>query len=666
MSLSFKDKNRCLKVLKVLYLSRFSDEKMSKMVKQNKGGTFYLSNAGHDLIGTLCALSLIPKKDWAYPYYRDRAFVIGLEAPLIDIFGSFLARDVHHHGGGRMMPDHFSHKELKIPCQSSCVGSQFLQATGLALGVKEKNEVVYVSGGDGSTSQGDFHEALNFSCIKNLPIIFVIQDNAYAISTTLDEQTAGKSIAKVCQGFENLLILEIDGTDYLETSTAAQKAVEKARSNNGPSLIVAKVPRLGAHSNSDDPSKYKDATIIESEKKRDPLPKFEAWLLSEKILTSIEIANVKQEAQKEVEEASIEAEQIPFPSTENYPTKIFKEFDVIKSEPKLGESIVMMDAINHAIDEEMQRDPGVLVFGEDVAKGKGGVFGITKNLTQKYGSQRCFNTPLAESCIIGVAIGLSTDGFHKPIAEIQFADYMWPAMNQLANELPSIFYRSNGEWNCPVVVRMTYGGYIQGGPYHSQSIEAHFCSIPGIKVVIPSNAQDAKRLLKTAIRDPSPVIFLEHKALYRQRFFAAREEPSSDELEEFGKAKIIAEGKDATIVCWGLMAVFVFEIAEKLKKENIFIEVLDLRTLVPLDKNSILESVKKTGKLLIVHEAPKTCGFGAELASQVMEEAFSYLDAPVVRIGAKDCMVPYAKNLEDATLPQKEEIEKAIRKLVSY
>jgi 2-oxoisovalerate dehydrogenase E1 component len=325
-----------------------------------------------------------------------------------------------------------------------------------------------------------------------------------------------------------------------------------------------------------------------------------------------------------------------------------------------------MDALNHALLEEMERDKGVVVFGQDVARGKGGVFGITRSLSDQFGENRCFNTPLAESTIVGLAIGLSFDGFHKPVAEIQFADYSWTGMNQLFNELSSIYYRSNGQWNCPVVIRMPYGGYIQGGPYHSQSIEAFLSHCPGLKVVIPSNAADAKRLLKTAIRDPNPVIFLEHKALYRQRLFCARPETGADALLPFGKAETVRVGTDLTFVGWGMTVLMGVEAADILMKEGISVEVIDLRTLVPLDFAAVLASIQKTGKLLIAHEAPRNCGFGAEIAARAAEEAFHYLDAPVHRVGGKDCPVPYCKDLEEEVLPQKKDIENALRTLASY
>jgi 2-oxoisovalerate dehydrogenase E1 component len=663
------EKINLLKALEVMHLTRFMDDKMSKLVRQNKGATFHLPVSGHEMIGAVSALSLTPGTDWAYPYYRDRAFAIGLGCSLQDLFAAFLARDIPHHSGGRMMPEHFSQKNLRIPCQSSVVGSQFLQAVGTAKSalLRGSKEVVYVSGGDGSTSQGDFHEALNFSCVHRLPILFVIQDNGWAISVPVEEQTAGGTIAKIGRGYEGLSVLEFDGCDYLQTIEALNSSVQKARSGNGPSLLVAKVPRIGPHSSSDDPRKYKNEDELSKEKNRDPIARFENWLISEGIITSLELERLRKTHFDLIEKAAFAAEQIPVPVRSSASDKVFAPFEPpssIVAEP--GESIVLMDALNHALIEEMERDSGVIVFGQDVAHGKGGVFGITRSLTDRFGVDRCFNTPLAESTIVGLAIGLSQDGLHKPVAEIQFADYSWTGMNQIFNELSSIYYRSNGLWNCPVVIRMPYGGYIQGGPYHSQSTEAFLSHCPGLKIVIPSNAADAKRLLKTAIRDPNPVIFLEHKALYRQRLFCARPETGPEEFLPFGQANIVRAGTDVTIVAWGMTVLMANEAAEALSKEGISVEVIDLRTIVPLDFESIRASIKKTGKLLIAHEAARNGGFGAEIAARAAEEAFLFLDAPIQRVTGKDCPVPYNKELEEEVLPQRKDIENALRKLANF
>lgn len=658
-----------LKTLEVMYLTRLMDEKMQKLVRQNKGATFHLPVLGHEMIGAISALSLTAGTDWGFPYYRDRAFALGLGCSLQDVLAAFLARDIPNHSGGRMMPEHFSDKNVRIPCQSSCVGSQFLQAVGLAKSVqlRKAQEVVYVSAGEGATSQGDFHEALNFSCLHRLPVVFVIQDNGWAISVPVKEQTAGGTITKMARGYEGLSVFEIDGCDYEDTWAALTDAVAKARNGHGPSLVVAKVPRIGAHSSSDDPKKYKDEETLAEERSRDPITRLENWAMEQGIISSTDLEAFRQTQFERIEQAADAAEQIPFPPRSSAATKVFHPFEAPEScVSQEGESIVIMDALNHALIEEMEKDPGIVVFGQDVAHGKGGVFGITRTLTDRFGTERCFNTPLAESTIIALALGISLDGTHKAVAEVQFADYAWTGMNQLFNELSSIYYRSNGQWNCPVVIRMPYGGYIQGGPYHSQSTEAFLSHCPGLKVVIPSNAADAKRLLKTAIRDPNPVIFLEHKALYRQRLFCARPETGEEEFLPFGQAHIVREGSDVTFVGWGMTVLMGSEVAEALQKQGISVEVIDLRTLVPLDFETVLRSVQKTGKLLIAHEAARNCGFGAELAARVAEEAFAYLDAPVMRVAGKDCPVPYCKDLEEEVLPQKHTIEQALLKLAQF
>lgn len=662
-----------IRLLEAMYTTRLTDEKMSKLVRQNKGGTFHLSVCGHEMIGCASGLALTAGKDWSLPYYRDRAFAIGLGCELTDLFGAFLAREVPHHSGGRMMPEHFSHKALRIPCQSSVVGSQFLQAVGVAKGlqIQGHDDVVYVSSGDGATSQGDFHEALNFASLHKLAVIFVIQDNGWAISVPVDQQTAGGSIVHMARGYEGMAVHDIDGCDYEMVVKALSDSIAKGRSGFGPSVIVAKVPRIGAHSSSDDPSKYKDSATVKEEIEKDPIPRFEAWIVSQGLASHEELASLKKEVFDKVESAAQKADMIPFPEVSSADTKVFKDHQILEichdsSDASSGsDAVVMVDALNHGLDEVMAEDSSVVVFGQDVAYGKGGVFGVTRALTAKYGVERCFNTPLAESTIIALATGMSFTGI-KPVAEIQFADYLWTGINQLFNELANIHYRSNGEWHCPVVVRMPYGGYIQGGPYHSQSIEAFLAHCPGLKILIPSNAADAKRLLKAAVQDPNPVIMLEHKALYRQRVFCARKEPAYDEIAPLGKAKVVRTGSHITVVCWGMLVFMASQVADNLAAEGISVEVIDLRSIVPLDIETVITSVKKTGKCLIAHEAPGNCGLGAEISARIVESAFAYLDAPVQRVTGKNCMVPYCKILEDEVLPQLRDVEKAIRELVSF
>jgi len=662
------EKEQALKTLEAMYLTRFLDEKMTKLARQNKGGTFHLSSLGHEMIGTMCGLALKAGHDWGLPYYRDRPFAVGFGADLTEMTAAFLAREIPTHSGGRMMPEHFTHKQMHIPCQSSVVGSQFLQAVGVAKGVQllGRDQIVYVSGGDGSTSQGDFHEALNFASIHKLRILFVIQDNGWAISVPVTEQTAGGTIAKMARGYEGLDVHEIDGCDYEQISAALIAAINK----NGPSLIVAKIPRIGPHSSSDDPKKYKNEQMVANDKLLDPIPRFEAWLEDEEIASKEEMQELRTLCFNRVEVAADKADNEPHPEREVHASKVFQDVPAAtfpeKEEADTSDAVVMVDALNEALREEMERDPGIVVFGQDVARGKGGVFGVTRELTALFGEKRCFNTPLAESTIMGLSLGISLVEPLKAVAEIQFADYIWTGINQLFNEIASYHYRSNGQWNLPLVIRMPYGGYIQGGPYHSQSIEAFLAHCPGLKVVIPSNAADAKRLLKAAIRDPNPVVFLEHKGLYRQRVFCARRPPEKESILPLGKANIVREGTDVTLVGYGMMIFMAVEVAEKLSREGISVEIIDLRTIVPLDEEAIAKSVRKTGKLLIAHEAPGNCGFGAEIAARICEKHFAYLDAPIVRVTGADCPVPYSKILEDEVLPQTHDLSLALRNLALF
>jgi 2-oxoisovalerate dehydrogenase E1 component len=647
-----------------MLLCREIDIKQESVSKQNKGGTFHISSNGHELIGVLSAMHLRPKKDFALCYYRDRGLSLGLGADPIQLLGSHIARNTQEHSAGRMMPDHYCSKELRLICQSSVVGAQLLHAVGIAKSCKLNNsgEVVYVSIGEGGTSQGDFHEALNFSALHRLPVLFVVQDNGYAISVPVKEQTAGENIAKIAKGYEGLTVFDIDGTDYVQTEETLQKAIPLLQ--KGPVLIRARVVRLSSHSSSDNELKYKTQNQLQLEKEKDPLLKLEQLLLDNGVSMQ-EMDALKTKIKENVNAAAHIAQSMPHPDPKTVLDHVFKEHfqeDTLQ-ETQEGEKVVMIDAINNALKEEMAKDPSIVVFGQDVAHGKGGVFGASRELTQLFGKERCFNTPLAESSIVGIAIGMSLTGYHKPVVEIQFADYMWTGINQIFNELSSIHYRSNGMFHCPVTIRMPCGGYIQGGPYHSQNVEGFLAHCPGLKIAMPTTTKDAKALLKSAIHDPNPVIFLEHKGLYRQRHVAATTEPGADERLGFGKARFLKKGGQLTIVSTQMMSVMAYDIVQRL---NLDVDLIDLRTVVPYDFEAILESVKKTNKVLLLQEAAKTHGFMAEVAARLSFEAFQYLDAPITRIGALDCPVPYSKVLEDTVLPQSKEIEEAILKLLRY
>ena len=532
-----------------------------------------------------------------------------------------------------------------------------------------KDEVVYVSSGEGTTSQGDFHEAINWAAKEKLPVIFVIQNNKYAISVHVSEQMTRQSVYRFTAGYEGLTPYKVDGTDFFASFRVMKEAVEKARQDKGPVLIEAETVRLLPHSSSDSQIKYRSKKELEEDQKNDPIPKLENTLLEAGLFSAEELQTLRNETKKEVDQAAEQAQQHPDPRPEyiyDYLYAPAEETAHLKFEASnpSGERVVMVDAINHALKEEMARNDKMYVFGEDVADKKGGVFTATSGLSTQFGKERCFNAPLAESSIIGVAIGMAVYGL-KPVVEIQFGDYIWTAMMQIRNELATMRWRAYNFWSAPVVVRVPVGGYIHGGLCHSQNIEGFFAHLPGIKIAYPSNAADAKGLLKTAIRSGDPVLFLEHKGLYRQSY-AAAPEPDEDYLLPFGKAAIKREGNDLTIVTWGALVHKSLEAARLLEKEGLQIEVIDIRTINPLDMETIANSVKKTSKVLIVHEDTRFHGFGAEIAAQIAEQAFEFLDGPVRRVAGADTPVPFSSVLEKAALPQTEDIVKAARELESY
>lgn len=659
-----------IEIYRLMVLSRKLDEKQVTYIKQGKQ-FFHIGAPGHEAAQIAIAKAMKSSHDWAFPYYRDIAFNLGFGETPKGILLEALHRAEAGGSGGRAMPCHWGNKNLRIPSQSSCTGTQFLQAVGTAMGaVKEgTDEVVYVSSGEGTTSEGEFWEALNWSTREKFPVIFHIQNNKYAISVPLAEQMATGSIFTLTEGFKGLNRYFVDGTDFFEVYSAAVDAVEKARRGAGPALIESDVVRLLPHSSSDDQRKYRAAEELEKDKMRDPIPKFEVHLIEKGILNSQQIQEIKNAITKEVDEIAewTEAQKQADESTVGlyvYSSKEVINKDKFVEQEFSGSNVVMVDAINHALAEELERNPKMVIYGEDVAGDKGGVFTVTKGLTAKFGKGRVFNSPLAEASIVGTAFGLALRGW-KPVVEIQFGDYIWPAFMQIRDELSMIRYRSNNSWDAPVVIRVAVGGYIHGGLYHSQSIESFFTHSAGLRVVFPSNAADAKGLLKTACRCDDPVIFLEHKGMYRQSF-AATPEPDADYLIPFGLAKVKRTGEDITIITYGMMVQRSLEAARKLEERGVNVEVIDLRTLNPLDKEAIIKSVKKTGKALIVHEDTLFSGFGGELAAIISNEVFEYLDGPIMRVGAKDSPVPYAPQLEYAMLPQTQDIISALEKLAEY
>lgn len=663
----FKPEN-LISIYRDMLVSRRLDEKMITLLKQGKG-YFHIGCSGHEAAQAAISYFSRPGYDWFVPYYRDLCTAISLGMTSQSMLLAHLAKAADPNSGGRQMAEHFSSPELNIITTSSSVGAQFLPALGAAMAMQRKGNdgYVYVSSGDGATSQGDFHEALNWAVRIKAPVMFCVQDNKYAISVPVKDQTAGGSAFKFGAGYEGIVRARVDGTDFFKTASVAKAAIEHIRSGKGPVLLVADVVRLMPHSSSDNHNKYRSDEELEKDKQVDPIARMELSLIEAGILTEQKIESLRKEVHEQIDAETVWAEQQADPSPDTALKHVFFEGDLdleYKKSTPAGEPTVMVDAINHALQEEMTRDERVIVYGEDVAGEKGGVFTATRNLTATFGEERCFNSPLAEASIIGTAVGLSAAGF-KPVVEIQFADYIWPAMQQIRNQLAPFHYRSNGTWSSPVVVRVPCGGYIHGGLCHSQNIETFFAHTPGLKVALPSNAADAKGLLKTAIRMNDPVLFLEHKALYRAAQ-ARTPEPDEDYLLPFGEANVVSTGTDLTVITYGLMVHKAMAAAKSIEKSGVSIEIIDLRTIVPLDTETMFASVKKTGKALVLYEDHEFLGFGAEISAQIADKMFEYLDAPVRRLAGAFTPIPFADPLERAVLPQDRDIMDAMRKLLEY
>jgi 2-oxoisovalerate dehydrogenase E1 component len=666
------DRGTVLKAFRTMYLARQIDSKAMSLLKQGKT-YFHIAGSGHEAIQLAVGLQLDANTDWVFPYYRDLALVLSLGITSSDFFLQCFGKAEDPACAGRQLPGHWGSKVLNIPAQSSPTGTQFLQAVGTALASVRKgiNNITYVSSGEGTTSQGEFHEAVNWASREKLPVIFVIQNNGYAISVPVAQQSGGEgnSISKMMTGYDNLLTKKIDGTDFIKSYLTIQEAIAYARSGKGPVLLEADVVRLQSHSSSDDHRKYRAADEIEADAKRDPILCLSEYILQNDLADNAELERIRKEVDKEIDEAVSYAFKTADPIPESASRFVLDESGhadtlTYESTTPSGKSIVMVDAINHALDEEMELNPDMYIFGEDIADKKGGVFTATKGLSTKYGSERVFNSPLAEASIAGVATGMSLAGM-KPVVEIQFGDYIWPAFMQYKDEIATFRYRSFNAWKSPVVTRVAVGGYIHGGLYHSQNIEAIFAHIPGILIAYPSNAADAKGLLKTACRLDDPVLFLEHKGLYRQSF-AMSPEPDKNYLLPFGKAKVVHQGTDATVISYGASLWDSLFAVKKLEEEGHSVEVIDIRTIFPLDIETLYASIRKTNKAIVIHEDTLTAGFGAEIAARIAEDCFEHLDAPVRRVAAQDAHIPYHPVLENAVLPSRQGIQKAIENLIKY
>ena len=648
---------------------------------------------------------LRPGVDWIYPYYRDRALCLALGVtPLETLLQAVGAKD-DPSSGGRQMPSHWGHQKFNIVSKSSCPGTQFVQAVGAAeatlyygqhpkalaqaqkapLGeslVHDPEEIVYVSSGDGATSEGEFWESLNAACAKKLPLFYLIEDNGYAISVPVEVQTAGGSISKLVRNFPNLHVAECDGTDPLESYAVCKEAIRYVRERRGPALVHAHVTRPYSHSLSDDEKLYKTHEEREGEARRDPLSKFSLFLIREGVMDQKELEALEAEVDREVREAGDQALAAAPPEVSSvysnvYSPDIDPTSSVFATAPKFqGGPKTMVEMVAATLQDEMARDERITVFGEDVAdasreenlkdvKGKGGVFKATAGLQRKYGADRVFNTPLAEASIVGRAIGMATRGM-KPVAEIQFFDYIWPAMMQIRDELCVMRWRSDGKFKSPVVIRVAIGGYLTGGAvYHSQSGESIFTHCPGLRVVMPSTALDVAGLLRTAIRCDDPVMFLEHKHLYRQPYNRS-EYPGPDYTVPFGKARLVKEGSQVSIITYGAVVRRAEVAAAALERSGISAEIIDLRSLSPYDWEAIAATVRKTHRVVVAYEDMMSWGYGAEIAARIAEELFEELDAPVKRVAATDTFCGYHPTLEDAILPQTDDITAAVTTLLQY
>jgi 2-oxoisovalerate dehydrogenase E1 component len=642
-------------------------------------------------------MALKPAYDWFYTYYRDRALCLQIGVTPYEMFLQGVGAAIDPASGGRQMPSHWGHADYNLVSASSPTGTQFLQAVGCAeagmragrLGLTDAvtfqdDEVVLVTTGDGTTSEGEFWEALNSASNLKLPVIFLVEDNGYAISVPVEVNTAGGSISKLVASFPDFLIREVDGTDPVASYGAMREAVEHCRSRRGPALVHAHCIRPYSHSMSDDEKAYRPEAEREKEAERDPLTTFPARLIDEGVATKEELDALREELDELVAADSERAESQPQPGAETVYVNVFSPdvdatSDEFSTEPEFeGDPTTVVDLLNACMRDEMRRDPSIVVFGEDVAdcsreenlddvKGKGGVFKVTAGLQREFGSDRVFNSPLAEANIVGRAVGMATRGL-KPVVEIQFFDYIWPAFHQLRNEVATMRWRSGGNWDCPLVVRTTYGGYLAGGAvYHSQTGASLFTHTPGMHVVCPSNAEDANGLLRTAIRCDDPVLFLEHKHLYRQTYNKGCY-PGPDYMIPLGRANVVEEGADLTIITYGALVERTRKALRQLARDGreVNAELIDLRTLNPLDMETIGGSVKKTNRVLVAYEDAKSWGLGAEIAARIADDLFEWLDAPVRRLASTDTFVGYAPQLEAAILPQVDDIAEAVVELAAY
>lgn len=693
------DRTTLLRWYRTMVTARHIDDREAKLYKQGKV-FFLIAGAGHEAVQVALADLLRPGSDWFYLYYRDRALALALGVPPMEQLLQGMGAEADPASGGRQMPAHFGDIRYNIVAASSPTGTQFLNAVGTAeAGLRAANapelrkhvgsfaddEIIVCTTGDGATSEGEFWEALNTTCNLKLPILFVVEDNEYAISVPVEVQTAGGNVSRLLTGFPDLKIVECDGTDLMESHRAAREVVDWCRQRKGPALLHAHTTRPYSHSGSDDETAYRTPAERAAQDRRDPIRRARRLLIRTGTATAAELDRMDADCSAAVAAAADQALEHPQPPPETAIRWLYSEtvdptsadFDT-EDRPTFQDDrqLTMVDLLNRCLRSEMERDPRIVVFGQDVAdasreealqevKGKGGVFKVTHGLQARFGSNRVYNAPLAEANIIGRALGMAARGL-RPVVEIQFVDYIWPAFMQIRNELATLHYRSAGHWSAPVVVRTTYGGYIKGGMYHSQTGATLFANTPGLRVVLPSNALDASGLLRTAIRCEDPVMFLEHKHLYRQVHNKGAD-PGPDYMVPFGKAKVVRPGRDLTVVTCGALVKRTMDAARTAEQRHgISTEVIDLRCLSPLDMDTIGESVRRTNKVLVAYEEGLSWGIGTEVVARIADELFPWLDGPVRRVAALDTWVAFSPQLEKAILPQADDVLAGIVGLAGF
>ena len=666
---------------RLMHLGRSLDEKAARYLKMSKGWSYHAPCAGHEGIQLALGLSLERGSDFLFPYYRDLVTVLAAGLTVEEIILNGLSKATDPASGGRHMSNHFANPAKRIQNVSSCVGSHSLHAVGVARAIQrfDGHEIAVYSSGESATSEGYFYEALAGACREKLPVLFVLQNNGYGISVPVHEQSANTNIADNFHGFRNLLVLNCDGTSIFDSWSVVQQAVAYARSGEGPAMVHADCVRIGAHSNSDRHELYRSAEELAEARRRDPLLRLRAYLLTERLCSDDDIAAIEAENRRLLDEESARAEAAPEPDPATVKKFVFADDTHVcplsnekftrLQEKHAGESesLTLREAINRTLLEEFRRNPSTFLWGQDVASGeKGGVFNVTKGMQQEFGSGRVFNAPIAEDFILGTANGFCrySDDIWVVVEGAEFADYFWPAMEQMVNTAHE-HWRSNGQFTPNIIVRLASGGYIQGGLYHSQSIEAALANIPGLRIVMPAFAEDAAGLLRCAFRTRGVTVYLEPKYLYNHPW-ARSQFPRPELCVPVGRARLRREGSDLSIITYGNTVHLALHAAERLAKEGIECDVLDLRTIVPYDREGIAATVRNTGKALVVHEAGRTGGFGGEIASYIGEELFEHLDAPVRRIASLDTPVGFAKVLEQATLVSEEDIFVASRDLARY